>query len=72
MIPPLGVSQISVEVCKIQKALYGLNQAPRAWFQKFSTLIVSPYFVARHHEPALFVKKINEKRIFLSLYVYWC
>jgi len=45
MIPPLGVSYKSGEVLKLQKALYGIKQPPRAWFQKFSTLIVSLGFV---------------------------
>nr|KYP47724.1 Retrovirus-related Pol polyprotein from transposon TNT 1-94 [Cajanus cajan] len=27
-------------VCKIQKALYGLRQAPRAWFDRFSLFLV--------------------------------
>jgi len=69
MIPPPSVSHKFDEVCKLQKALYGLKQAPRAWFQMFSTIIFSLGFFTSHHDSALFVKKTNAKRIFLSLYV---
>jgi len=32
MIPPPGVSHKSSEVCKLKKTIYGLKQAPHAWF----------------------------------------
>jgi len=66
---PPGVSHKSCEVCRLQKALYGLKQAPHAWFQKFSTVIVSLSFVASHHDSALFFRKTNARQILLSLYV---
>jgi len=69
MIPLLGVFHKSGEVCKLQKALYGCKQAPCAWFEKFSTIIISLGFVISHHDSALFVKKINARRILLYLYV---
>jgi len=69
MIPPPGVSHKSGEICKFQKVFYGLKQTPRAWFPKFSTLIVSLGFVVSHHDSALFVRKTNVGRILLSLYV---
>ena len=50
-------------------SFYFLKQAPRAWFQKFYTIIVSFGFVASHHDSTLFVKKTNAGSIFLSLYV---
>jgi len=59
IIPPPGVSHKSSEVCKLQKTLYGLNQVPRAWFQKFSTIIVSLGFVTSNHDSTLFVRETN-------------
>lgn len=29
------------KVCKLKKAFYGLKQPPRAWFDKFSKIVVS-------------------------------
>jgi len=69
MIPPPGVSHKFVEVCKLQKVLYGLKQAHRAWFQKFSTRFISLGSVACNHDSALFVRKTNTGRILLTLYV---
>jgi len=59
IIPSPGVSHKSSEVCKLQKALYGLKITPRDWFQKFSIIIVSLDFVASHHDSTLIVRKTN-------------
>ena len=45
MMPPPSVSHNSGEMCKLKKAFYGLKEAPRAWFEKFSIVITSIGFV---------------------------
>ncbi|GJZ64969.1 uncharacterized mitochondrial protein-like protein [Tanacetum coccineum] len=69
MTPPPGVSHKPGEVCKLKKALYSLKQAPRAWYEKFATVVTSLGFVSSHHDSALFVKQSSVGRILLSLYV---
>ncbi|KAL5835116.1 hypothetical protein ACOSQ4_014613 [Xanthoceras sorbifolium] len=69
MVSPPGVSHNLGEVCKLKKSLYGLKQALRAWFEKFSTVITSLGFSSSNHDSALFVKCTNGGRILLSLYV---
>ncbi|KAH7571721.1 hypothetical protein JRO89_XS04G0125500 [Xanthoceras sorbifolium] len=69
MAPPPGISHSLGEVCKLKKSLYDLKQAPRAWFEKFSTVITSIGFSSSNHDSALFVKCTNAGRILLSLYV---
>ena len=64
-----GVSHDSEYVCKLKKALYGVKQAPRAWFEKFSTVISCLQFVSSSHDSALFVKYTDAGRIILFLYI---
>lgn len=51
-----GVDHQPGHVCKMQKDLYGLKQALRAWFEKFSTVVTSLGSISSHHDSALFVK----------------
>ncbi|PNX81560.1 putative copia-type protein [Trifolium pratense] len=53
----------------LKKALYGMKQAPRAWFEKFSTVIPSLGFRSSDHDSALFLRTSSHGRILLSLYV---
>lgn len=69
MIPPQGVPYNPGEVCRLQKALYGIKQVPRAWFEKFSTLIASLGFQSSTHDSALFVRSTFVGLILLLLYV---
>jgi hypothetical protein len=69
MAPPPGISHDSGYVCKLKKTLYGLKQASRAWFEKFSIVISSLGFVYSSHDSALFIKCTDAGRIILSIYV---
>lgn len=54
---PLGYRDPSQphHVCKLQKALYGLRQAPRAWYSTFSTFLISSGFVNSKTDSSLFI-----------------
>eukprot|EP00257_Ricinus_communis_P021105 XP_015580508.1 uncharacterized protein LOC107262008 [Ricinus communis] len=69
MVPPPGFDHHPGEVCRLRKALYGLRQAHRAWFEKFSTVITSLGFHPSNHDSALFIKCTSAGQILLSLYV---
>ncbi|KAG8501842.1 hypothetical protein CXB51_004605 [Gossypium anomalum] len=43
-------------VCRLKKALYGLCQAPRAWFDKLKAFLVSVGFVMSKSDAFLFVQ----------------
>lgn len=66
MVHTQDVSHNQVEVCKLNKSLYGMKQAPRAWFEKFTTVITSIGFRSSDHGYALFVKTIYHGRILIS------
>jgi len=42
--PPRYVAQGENVVCKLKKAIYGLKQSPRTWFDKFSVIAVADGF----------------------------
>jgi hypothetical protein len=55
MQPPPGYSVPDGLVCRLRHSLYGLNQAPRAWFECFSSVVIDAGFNPSDHDPALFV-----------------
>ncbi|XP_013601088.1 PREDICTED: uncharacterized mitochondrial protein AtMg00810-like [Brassica oleracea var. oleracea] len=56
-------------VCKLKKASYGLKQAHRAWFDKFSLFLIDFGFVCSFPDLSLFVYHRGSDVIFLLLYV---
>ena len=56
-------------VCLLQKSLYGLKQAARAWYHKFATYIRRLGFVASTSDTSLFVYKDGDHMAYLLLYV---
>ena len=56
-------------LCKLRKAIYGLRQSPRAWFDKFSTFLLEFGFKCTHGDPSLFVYIHGSDVIYLLLYV---
>ena len=65
--PSLSVE--SNKVCYLWRALYGLNQAPRTWFAKFSSTISRLGYMANHYDSALFLRHTDKCTILLLLYV---
>ena len=66
--PPI-FSIESNKVCYIRRVLYGLKQARRAWFAKFSSTISRLGYMASHYDSALFLYCTNKGTILLLLYV---
>lgn len=68
--PPGYVAQgESHMVCRLKKAIYGLKQSPRAWFDKFST-VVSAYGLKRTtSDHSVFVRQRQSGTIILAVYV---
>jgi hypothetical protein len=56
-------------VCRLNRSLYSLKQAPRAWYQRFATFITSIGFTCSRTDTSLFVLQCVEGTAFLLLYV---
>ncbi|GJX85571.1 putative ribonuclease H-like domain-containing protein [Tanacetum coccineum] len=53
-------------VYKVEKALYGLHQAPRAWYETLSTYILDNGFQRGKVDKTLFIKRHKEIWVYIS------
>nr|GEX82767.1 ribonuclease H-like domain-containing protein [Tanacetum cinerariifolium] len=56
------------KVCKLNKALYALNQTPRQWNAKLTTVLVEHGFVQSKYDYSLYLKHTNEQSFFAEGY----
>ena len=56
-------------VCKLDKALYSLKQAPRAWYEHLTELLVDYWFEIGQIDPTLFTKRVGGELFICQLYV---
>nr|KYP63992.1 Retrovirus-related Pol polyprotein from transposon TNT 1-94 [Cajanus cajan] len=54
-------------VCKLKKALYGLKQSPRAWFGRFTTVMISLGFKQSQGDHTLFIKHSKSRGVTVLL-----
>nr|GEV60720.1 putative ribonuclease H-like domain-containing protein [Tanacetum cinerariifolium] len=57
------------KVYKVEKALYGLHQAPRAWYDTLSTYLLENGFKRRIIDKTLFIKKDKDDILLVQVYV---
>ncbi|KAD3337311.1 hypothetical protein E3N88_32831 [Mikania micrantha] len=57
-------------VCKLDKALYGLHQAPRKWYETLSSFLLANHFKRGTIDKTLFFKKSNQHIMLAQIYVY--
>jgi hypothetical protein len=56
-------------VCKLKISLYGLNQSPRMWYQKFNTYILRLGFVRSKVDHGIYSEEEGGCFIYVALYV---
>nr|GEW58240.1 hypothetical protein [Tanacetum cinerariifolium] len=68
---PLGFMDLEFldRVYKVEKALYGLYQAPRAWYETLSTYLLENRFRRGTIDKTLFIKKIKNDILLVQVYV---
>ena len=55
--------------CKLWKAIYGLKQAPWAWYHEFHQFLINSSFTNSHVNTSLFVLNIGGIMVYLLIYV---
>ncbi|KAE8703466.1 NO-associated protein 1 [Hibiscus syriacus] len=69
---PPGLKSVegSNKVCKLNKSLYGLKQSPRAWFERFTKVILKNGYKQSLTDHTLFIKVTStNKKAILIVYV---
>jgi hypothetical protein len=63
------VSGKESHVCRLMKALYGVKQAPRAWYFRFYGSLQSMGFTESEKDPNIYYIVVQTDLLFLVLYV---
>lgn len=67
--PSFEITSTHPRVCKLHKAIYGLNQAPRAWFEKLRSTLVMFGIQESKADTSLFVSFSPSSTVYLLVYV---
>lgn len=57
------------KVYRLNKALYGLRQSPRAWNNKLNSILNELKFYKCSKEPSVYRKKVKDKLFIVAVYV---
>nr|GFA85064.1 putative ribonuclease H-like domain-containing protein [Tanacetum cinerariifolium] len=68
---PLGFQDLAfpIRVYKVEKAMYGLHQAPRAWYGTLSKYLLKNGFQRGTIDQTLFIRRQREDFILVQVYV---
>ena len=61
--------ELGDQVWKLKKALYGLHQAPRAWYMELKEKLESLGFKVSLADPGLFILHTHQGKLYLLVYV---
>lgn len=68
-LPPRFSTTDKSKVCKLNKSIYGLRQAPRCWFSKLTTTLKKYGFVQPHSDYSLFTYADSGMQLSVLVYV---
>ncbi|GKC65854.1 putative ribonuclease H-like domain-containing protein, partial [Tanacetum coccineum] len=68
---PLGFEDLEFpdKLYKVEKALYGLHQAPRAWYETLFTYLLDNRFQRGQIDKTLFIKRVKSDILLVQVYV---
>ncbi|CAI7829402.1 unnamed protein product [Closterium sp. NIES-53] len=69
MMQPPGYEDRTGRVCKLEKSIHGLKQAPRCWYQKLAAVLEEMGFRTSSCDGSLFLKGEGEKLVLFLVYV---
>ncbi|GJW13741.1 putative ribonuclease H-like domain-containing protein [Tanacetum coccineum] len=69
ILPSFGEPEFPNKVYKVEKALYGLHQAPRAWYETLSTYLLENGFHRGRIDKTLFIKRLKDDIQLVQVYV---
>jgi histone deacetylase 1/2 len=61
--------QLPHHVCKLQRSLYGLHQAPKAWFSRLTDQLQAIGFINSQANHSLYIYHQGSTLIYLLIYV---
>ena len=61
--------QYPQHVCKLHKSIYGLRQAPRAWFSRLTDQLQAIGFISSQADHSLYIYHQGSTLIYLLIYV---
>jgi hypothetical protein len=67
--PGFEDSEYPSHLYKLSKALYGIKQAPRAWYECLIDFLITNGFKVRKVDPTLFAKTIDKDLFICQIYV---
>ncbi|XP_070003574.1 uncharacterized protein [Nicotiana sylvestris] len=71
MVQPPGFEdeQFPSHICYLKKAIYGLKQAHRAWYNELKTFLLYLGFVKSKSDASLFIRKVSNNVLYVLVYV---
>lgn len=68
--PPIFIdTAFPNHVCKLHKAIYGLRQAPRAWYMELTSFLLGAGFKRSVADNSLFISHHSSTPLYLIVYV---
>lgn len=56
-------------VCKLNRPIYDLHQAPKLWNDKLNGYLITYGFICCKSEPCLYYKTVNDVKVYLLVCV---
>lgn len=57
------------KVCRLKKAIYGLKQAGRQWYEKLNQVLIKMGFISSSADPCIYVLKKGREKVIVAVYV---